>query len=145
VSDRYKEGLSVDIELLSTAHSTHTTSTILRVPANYRTFTKHFNTTYLPTSTTTSKMVCCGRNNGTCVCAQEAKCSCGKQPALQCSMSPLPPSPSHLLPTYRLLHVLTKLSACEKAVSENKLPEDSSACACGKRTESMWYPRPVCY
>ncbi|KAI4613061.1 uncharacterized protein J4E88_001854 [Alternaria novae-zelandiae] len=54
-------------------------------------------------------MVCCGRNNGTCVCAQEAKCSCGKQPALQCT--------------------------CDKAATENKLPTDSSACACGKRTE----------
>ncbi|EDU51309.1 Metallothio domain containing protein [Pyrenophora tritici-repentis] len=52
-------------------------------------------------------MVCCGRNNGTCVCAQEATCSCGKQPALQCT--------------------------CDKAATENKLP--SSACACGKRAE----------
>jgi hypothetical protein len=31
-------------------------------------------------------MACCGRNNGECVCAKEATCSCGKQPALQCSM-----------------------------------------------------------
>ncbi|KAF1828683.1 hypothetical protein BDW02DRAFT_537749 [Decorospora gaudefroyi] len=54
-------------------------------------------------------MVCCARNNGTCVCAQEATCSCGKQPALQCT--------------------------CEKAATENKLPSDASACACGKRAE----------
>ena len=32
------------------------------------------------------EMACCGRNNGECVCAKEATCSCGKQPALQCSM-----------------------------------------------------------
>ncbi|KAH6859008.1 hypothetical protein BKA58DRAFT_393399 [Alternaria rosae] len=69
-------------------------------------------------------MVCCGRNNGTCVCAQEAKCSCGKQPALQCSMS---------LPSF--LHLMPSLPTCDKAATENKLPADSSACACGKRTE----------
>ncbi|KAF1959793.1 hypothetical protein CC80DRAFT_489879 [Byssothecium circinans] len=53
-------------------------------------------------------MTCCGRNNGECVCAQEAKCSCGKQPALQCT--------------------------CDKAATENKLP--TSTCACGKRAEN---------
>jgi hypothetical protein len=57
--------------------------------------------TYNQTTLYTSKMACCGRNNGTCVCAQEATCSCGKQPALQCSMSSLfllpPLSRSHLL------------------------------------------------
>ncbi|OAL00497.1 hypothetical protein IQ06DRAFT_293824 [Phaeosphaeriaceae sp. SRC1lsM3a] len=52
-------------------------------------------------------MTCCGRNNGECVCAKEATCSCGKQPALQCT--------------------------CEKATTENKLP--TSTCACGKRAE----------
>ncbi|KAF2852898.1 hypothetical protein T440DRAFT_22445 [Plenodomus tracheiphilus IPT5] len=52
-------------------------------------------------------MACCGRNNGECVCAKEATCSCGKQPALQCT--------------------------CDKAVTENKLP--SSSCACGKRAQ----------
>ncbi|KAF2006851.1 hypothetical protein P154DRAFT_480617 [Amniculicola lignicola CBS 123094] len=48
---------------------------------------------------------CCGRNNGECLCAKEATCSCGKQPALQCS--------------------------CDKAAEENKVP--SSTCVCGKR------------
>ncbi|KAF2280178.1 uncharacterized protein EI97DRAFT_429939 [Westerdykella ornata] len=52
-------------------------------------------------------MTCCGRNNGQCVCAAEATCSCGKQPALQCT--------------------------CEKAATENKLPEHT--CVCGKRAE----------
>ncbi|KAF2199849.1 hypothetical protein GQ43DRAFT_456867 [Delitschia confertaspora ATCC 74209] len=52
-------------------------------------------------------MTCCGRNNGECVCAKEATCSCGKQPALQCK--------------------------CEKAATENKVT--GSSCACGKRAE----------
>ncbi|KAH8732484.1 hypothetical protein GQ44DRAFT_821753 [Phaeosphaeriaceae sp. PMI808] len=53
-------------------------------------------------------MTCCGRNNGgDCVCAKEATCSCGKQPALQCT--------------------------CDKAATENKLP--TSTCACGKRAQ----------
>ncbi|CAO2648011.1 Nn.00g089330.m01.CDS01 [Neocucurbitaria sp. VM-36] len=52
-------------------------------------------------------MACCGRNNGECVCAKEATCSCGKQPALQCT--------------------------CAKSATENKLP--TSTCACGKRAE----------
>ncbi|KAF2473365.1 uncharacterized protein BDR25DRAFT_282856 [Lindgomyces ingoldianus] len=53
-------------------------------------------------------MTCCGRNNGECVCAKEATCSCGKQPALQCT--------------------------CEKAATENKIA--GSTCACGKRPET---------
>ncbi|KAF2745087.1 hypothetical protein M011DRAFT_447894 [Sporormia fimetaria CBS 119925] len=53
-------------------------------------------------------MTCCGRNNGQCVCATEATCSCGKQPALQCT--------------------------CDKAATENKLPEHT--CTCGKRPEN---------
>ncbi|KAF2872107.1 hypothetical protein BDV95DRAFT_606670 [Massariosphaeria phaeospora] len=52
-------------------------------------------------------MTCCGRNNGQCVCANEATCSCGKQPALQCT--------------------------CSKAATENKMSD--SMCACGKRPE----------
>ncbi|OAL49632.1 hypothetical protein IQ07DRAFT_588179 [Pyrenochaeta sp. DS3sAY3a] len=52
-------------------------------------------------------MTCCGRNTGECVCAKEATCSCGKQPALQCT--------------------------CAKSATENKLP--TSTCACGKRAE----------
>lgn len=36
----------------------------------------------------TTTMTCCGRNNGECICATEARCSCGKQPALQCSTFP---------------------------------------------------------
>ena len=47
---------------------------------------------------------CCGRTDGAgCVCATEAKCSCGKQAAMHCN--------------------------CEKAATENKVPSD--ACACG--------------
>ncbi|KAJ4336118.1 hypothetical protein N0V95_008712 [Ascochyta clinopodiicola] len=63
-------------------------------------------------------MACCGRNNGECVCAKEATCSCGKQPALQCSM----PLFLHPHPSY-----------CNKAADENKMP--TNTCACGKRAE----------
>lgn len=69
-------------------------------------------------------MACCGRNNGACVCAQEATCSCGKQPALQCSTS---------LQLLGPPHTLTRDTACAKAAAENKLP--TSTCACGKRAE----------
>ncbi|KIW08075.1 uncharacterized protein PV09_01013 [Verruconis gallopava] len=49
---------------------------------------------------------CCGRSGSAgCVCAAEAKCSCGKNPAMHCN--------------------------CEKAATENQVPVD--ACACGMR------------
>ncbi|QDS75225.1 hypothetical protein FKW77_000332 [Venturia effusa] len=49
---------------------------------------------------------CCGRSTGgDCVCAAEAKCSCGKQSALHCT--------------------------CEKASTENVVP--ANPCACGQR------------
>lgn len=82
-------------------------------------------------------MVCCGRNNGACVCAQEATCSCGKQPALQCSTY----THIDLTPASADMH-----AACEKAATENKLPE--STCACGKRAEGKhaiwtWVLEPI--
>lgn len=60
-------------------------------------------------SPSSSTMVCCGRNNGECVCAKEATCSCGKQPALQCSMPLfLHPHPScNYCFQHRAAHVIT--------------------------------------
>lgn len=68
----------------------------------------HFKGSLSDQPTNTINMTCCGRNNGAeCVCAKEATCSCGKQPALQCN--------------------------CNKAADENKLP--GNTCVCGKRAE----------
>ncbi|KAB8284532.1 hypothetical protein B0I72DRAFT_150069 [Yarrowia lipolytica] len=35
-------------------------------------------------------MTCCKKNNTTCICAQEATCSCGLKPAQQCVCSKAP-------------------------------------------------------
>jgi len=50
-------------------------------------------------------MVCCGKSNGVCVCAQEARCSCGARPANEC--------------------------VCSKASVENSV--NGPTCSCGKR------------
>ncbi|KAK9458659.1 uncharacterized protein V1516DRAFT_682274, partial [Lipomyces oligophaga] len=49
-------------------------------------------------------MVCCGKSD-VCVCAQEARCSCGARPAKEC--------------------------VCDKAKLENQV--DGPTCSCGKR------------
>ena len=54
---------------------------------------------------------CCGRKDGGgCVCAQEARCSCGKQPAMQCN--------------------------CERAATENKVV--GAACSCSMYSSFCW-------
>ncbi|KAK9362655.1 hypothetical protein V1504DRAFT_448113 [Lipomyces starkeyi] len=50
-------------------------------------------------------MVCCGKSNGVCVCAEEARCSFGARPAKECN--------------------------CFKATTENQF--DGPTCSCGKR------------
>ncbi|KAF2426256.1 hypothetical protein EJ08DRAFT_638055 [Tothia fuscella] len=51
---------------------------------------------------------CCGRTDGAgCVCAAEAKCSCGKNAAMHCN--------------------------CEKSSTENVVPTE--ACSCGLRAK----------
>lgn len=51
-------------------------------------------------------MVCCkGSSPNDCVCAAQAKCSCGNKPAMQCD--------------------------CARAAEENKV--GSNSCPCGKR------------
>ncbi|KAK9433632.1 hypothetical protein V1505DRAFT_352615 [Lipomyces doorenjongii] len=48
-------------------------------------------------------MVCCGKSNGACVCAEEARCSCGARPAKECN--------------------------CSKATTENNF--EGPTCSCG--------------
>ncbi|KAK9241425.1 hypothetical protein V1525DRAFT_393117 [Lipomyces kononenkoae] len=49
-------------------------------------------------------MVCCGKSSGgACVCAQEARCSCGARPAQECN--------------------------CSKSATENTV--DGPTCSCG--------------
>ncbi|KAK9449221.1 uncharacterized protein V1518DRAFT_417432 [Limtongia smithiae] len=51
-------------------------------------------------------MTCCGKSNGgACVCAEEARCSCGARPARQCT--------------------------CSKSTEENTVSGET--CSCGKR------------
>ena len=63
-------------------HSSETTSSILitRQPSSTE---KQIH----PTDIMTLPSTCCGRNSSssTCVCASQAKCSCGEKPALSCS------------------------------------------------------------
>jgi len=71
---------------------------------NNITNTKHFHTSHITMSSTTKPSTCCGRSGEGCVCAQEAKCSCGQKSAGQCN--------------------------CEKAATENAAIT-GSACSCG--------------
>lgn len=50
----------------------------------------------------TAPSTCCGKSSDACVCATQAKCSCGKNPALKCT--------------------------CDKAVTENKV--EGARCSC---------------
>ncbi|KAK9373438.1 uncharacterized protein V1513DRAFT_449198 [Lipomyces chichibuensis] len=51
-------------------------------------------------------MVCCGKSNGVCICAEEARCSCGARPAKECN--------------------------CSKASTENNF--EGATCSCGMST-----------
>lgn len=74
--------------------------------------TKHSDSTSAIISTQTTMPVsstCCGRSGQACVCAAEAKCSCGEKSALNCT--------------------------CEKAKTENAV--SGARCSCGKYCFSL--------
>ena len=62
--------------------STYNSSTKLNTTFN--TYSSFKSSKYkIPTMTVPT--TCCGRSGQACVCAQQAKCSCGKQSALKCN------------------------------------------------------------
>jgi len=81
------------------------TSTQSITTLNNSTNTKHLPTTHITMSSTTKPSTCCGRSGEGCVCAAEAKCSCGQKSAGQCN--------------------------CEKASTENAAITGAK-CSCGE-------------
>lgn len=73
---------------------------------------------------------CCGKGD-TCVCAQQAKCSCGKQSALHCSCDKAAKENAVSGPRCSCRARPAGECTCDRASSENVKPNNS--CACGSR------------
>ena len=140
VTEHIKKALFALIRIIIQQSITYSTLTFKLLQSNITTNPPSSR----PITFSNINMTCCGRNNGECVCAKEATCSCGKQPALQCSMPlflhPHPScnycfQPARAPSSSRDQLANMRRTDCAKAADENKMP--ANTCACGKRAEGM--------
>ncbi|KAI6247478.1 hypothetical protein HI914_04510 [Erysiphe necator] len=75
---------------------------------------------------------CCRRNGETCLCATQAKCSCGKKSALRCDCDKAQTENSIRGPRCSCRARPARACTCERAHIENSSPE-GNLCPCGIR------------
>ncbi|KAL4812598.1 hypothetical protein BDW67DRAFT_169807 [Aspergillus spinulosporus] len=79
---------------------------------------------------------CCKTNpSGGCVCAAQARCSCGKESALHCTCNKAPSENSIHGARCSCRARPAGQCTCERAASENN-PVKGQTCPCGKRPEA---------
>ncbi|KXG53833.1 uncharacterized protein PGRI_008830 [Penicillium griseofulvum] len=78
---------------------------------------------------------CCKTSDdGSCVCAAQAKCSCGEKTALHCSCNKASSENAVSGPRCSCRSRPAGQCTCERAITENK-PVAGQACACGSRPQ----------
>ncbi|KAF1814723.1 copper resistance protein Crd2 [Eremomyces bilateralis CBS 781.70] len=89
----------------------------------------------MPAPIATAPPACCHRTNAGsgCICAAEATCSCGKQPALHCNCEKRVAENAVSGATCSCGRREAGHCTCKRSDKENTVP--SSTCACGKRAQ----------
>ncbi|KAI1005268.1 hypothetical protein K3495_g2952 [Podosphaera aphanis] len=81
---------------------------------------------------TTASSTCCRKDGQTCVCASQARCSCGEKLALQCSCDRASTENSTAGPRCSCRARPAGACTCERASIENATPS-GPLCECGSR------------
>ncbi|CZR61031.1 related to Cu-binding metallothionein [Phialocephala subalpina] len=75
---------------------------------------------------------CCGKSGEGCVCATQAKCSCGEKSALHCTCGKAESENSVKGPRCSCRARPAGECTCDRATTENSTPA-GSLCSCGAR------------
>ncbi|TVY22925.1 hypothetical protein LHYA1_G007481 [Lachnellula hyalina] len=83
---------------------------------------------------------CCGKSGEGCVCASQAKCSCGEKSALHCSCDKSATENKITGPRCSCRARPAGECTCDRSSTENKTPS-GNLCSCGSREASEFNPQ----